>query len=48
MKGKQHWLTIQAENDFAVLQLDKSNYKIILPAFEARTGVRVETVAEEK
>jgi len=48
MKGKQHWLTIQTENDYAVLRLDKNNYKIVLPAFEARTGVRVETVAEEK
>lgn len=48
MKGKQHWLTINSENDYAVLRLDKSNYKIILPAFEARTGVHVETLAEEK
>lgn len=48
MKGKKHWLTIHAENDYALLRLDKGNYKIILPAFEARTGVKVETVAEEK
>lgn len=48
MKGKKHWLTIAAEKDFAVLRLDKNNYKLILPAFEARTGKRVESVAEEK
>jgi hypothetical protein len=48
MKGKKHWLTIAVEKDFAVLRLDKKNYKLILPSFEARTGKRVETVAEEK
>lgn len=48
MKGKKHWLTIGAEKDFAVLRLDKRNYKLILPTFEARTGTRVETVADEK
>ena len=48
MKGKKHWLTIAAEKDFAVLRLDKNNYRIILPTFEARTGKRVEAVAEEK
>ena len=48
MKGKKHWLTIGAEKDFAVLRLDKNNYKLILPTFEARTGKRVETVSEEK
>jgi hypothetical protein len=48
MKGKKHWLTVQTEGDYALLRLDKGNYKIILPAFEARSGVKVETVAEEK
>jgi hypothetical protein len=48
MKGKKHWLTIHAGDDYAMLQLDKGNYKIVLPAFEARSGIRVETVAEEK
>lgn len=48
MNGKKHWLTIAAEKDFAVLRPDKTNYKLILPAFEARTGKTVEAVAEEK
>lgn len=34
--------------DFAVWRLDKNNYRIILPTFEARTGKRVEAVAEDK
>lgn len=48
MKGKKHWLTVTGEKDFALLRLDKGNYKIILPAFEARSGVKVVAVAEEK
>lgn len=48
MKGKKHWLTIAAEKDFAVLRLDKKNYKLILPTFEARTGKTIEAVSEEK
>lgn len=48
MKGKKHWLTVHGDGDYALLRLDKSNYKIVLPAFEARSGVKVETLAEEK
>lgn len=48
MKGKKHWLTLTSEKEFAVLRLDKSNYKLILPAVEVHTGKKVETVAEEK
>lgn len=48
MKGKKHWLTIGVEGDYALMQLDKGNYKMILPAFEARSGVKVVTVAEDK
>ena len=48
MKGKKHWLTLQTADDYAMLRLDKANYKIILPAFETRSGVTVETVADER
>ena len=34
--------------DFAILRLDKNNYKRILSALTARTGENVETVAGEK
>jgi hypothetical protein len=46
MKGKKHWLTIKTANDFAILRLDKDNYKMILPTFETSTGIKVETVAD--
>jgi hypothetical protein len=48
MKGKKHWLTAVGDGDFALVRLDKNNYKLILPALEAKTGVKVETVADEK
>ena len=41
MKGKKHWLTIQAEEDYAVLKLDKKNYKFINAAFEGHSSVEV-------
>ena len=47
-KGKKHWLTIQGGEDFAVLHLDKKNYKAIIAALETKTGVNVETVEETK
>lgn len=48
MKSKQHWLTIKTANDFAILRLDKDNYKIVLATFDTTTGKRVETVADAK
>lgn len=48
MKGKKHWLTIKTDNDYAVLQLDKRNYRLVIPALETRTGIKVETVGAEE
>lgn len=48
LKGKRHWLTIRTSNDYAVLRLDKNDYRLILVAFETRTGLKVEVVPEEK
>lgn len=46
--GKKHWFMVQGEGQYAVLQLDKSNYKMVLGAFEAKTGKTVELVADAK
>jgi hypothetical protein len=46
--GKKHWFLVQGTGDYALLHLDKSNYRLILAAFEARTGLKVETVADSK
>jgi hypothetical protein len=48
MKGKKHWLTLTSDKDFAVLRLDKNNYKLILPAVEVHTGKKAETSTDEK
>ena len=46
--GKKHWLLTQGPNDFALLRLDKSNYKMVLATLESKTGKKVETVGDEK
>jgi hypothetical protein len=48
MKGKKHWLSIQAGSDYGVLRLDKSQMKVFIAAFESHTKVKIETVGEEK
>lgn len=48
MKGKKHWLTVTGAGEYALLQVDKDTYKTLLPAFESRSGVKVETVADDK
>ena len=47
-KHRRHWLTVRTENDYAVVKLSKSNRKLILPAFETRTGVKVAGRGESK
>ena len=39
-KSKKHWMTVQTESDYAVLKLKKSNYRMIMPAFETH-GAKV-------
>jgi len=46
--GKKHWLLTQGPDDFAMLRLDKNNYKMILATLESKTGKKVETVGDEK
>jgi hypothetical protein len=47
-KHKRHWVTIQTENDYAVLKLSKSNRKMFMPTFETKTGVTIEAAGEDK
>jgi hypothetical protein len=47
-KHRRHWLTIRGGDDYAVLKLSKSNRKLILPAFETKTGVSVQGKGENK
>jgi hypothetical protein len=47
-KHRRHWLTVKTSNDYAVLKISKSNRKLILPAFETKTGVAVIGRGENK
>ena len=47
IKKKNHWMTVQTADQFAVLKLDGSNYRQIVSEFETH-GVPVKTVEEEK
>lgn len=47
-KSKRHWLTIKTDDDYAVLRLDKDFFRLVIPAIETRTGVKVEDVGEKK
>ncbi|MEZ5345221.1 MAG: hypothetical protein R2681_06640 [Pyrinomonadaceae bacterium] len=46
IKKKSHWLTVQTEDQFAVMKLDSSNYRAIIAEFETH-GVKVNEVKEE-
>lgn len=47
MKKKNHWLTVQTENDFAVLKLGTRNYRAVIAEFETH-GITVNELEEEK
>lgn len=47
-KHRRHWLTIRTNNDYAVLKLSKRNRKLVLPAFESKTGIEVKGRGEDK
>jgi len=46
--SKSHWLTVHTGTDYAVLRLEKNNYKLVLAEFEKRTGKKVEAIGEDK
>ncbi len=46
MKKKNHWLTVQTEDEFAVMKLGSSNYRAIIAEFETH-GVTVNEIKEE-
>ena len=46
-KSSRHWLTVKTRDDYVVLRLDKDNRQAILPSFEVRAGIKVESVGEK-
>ncbi len=47
IKKKNHWMTVQTEKEFAVIKMDKSNYRAIIAEFETH-GVKVNEVKEDE
>lgn len=47
-KSRRHWLAVKTKDDYAVLRLDKNDYKYLLAAIETRTSLKVEDVGEKK
>lgn len=47
-QGKKHWFLVKTASDYALVRLDKGNYKLILAEFETRTGLKVEAEGENK
>lgn len=47
IKKKNHWLTVQTDKEFAVMKLDKSNYRSIIAEFETHK-VKVNEVKEDE
>jgi hypothetical protein len=46
--SKSHWLTVKTSDDFALLRLDKSNYKLVIGELEKRAKITVASVGENK
>jgi hypothetical protein len=52
-KGKKHWLTIEFSDvashpeGYAYLRLEKDNFRRILSAIEAATGLEIEEIIED-
>lgn len=46
--SKSHWLTVKTADDYALLRLDKSNYKLVLAELEKRAHITVASVGENK
>ena len=47
-RSKSHWLTVKTGDDYALLRLDKSNYKLVMAELEKRAHLTVASVGENK
>jgi hypothetical protein len=44
--SKSHWLTVKTKDDFALLRLDKSNFKLAIAELEKRAHITVAMLGE--
>ena len=45
---KKRYLTLQSKSDYIVLNLDRDNVNLILPAIESRTGVKIQRLVTDQ
>ena len=45
---KKRYLTLQSKTDYMVLNLDRDNVNLILPAIESRTGVKIQRLLTDQ
>jgi eukaryotic-like serine/threonine-protein kinase len=45
---KKRYLTLQSKSDYIVLNLDRDNANLILPAIESRTGVKIQRLSTDQ
>jgi len=48
MRTSRHWLVLQGVDHFEILRLEDSNFRRVIEAVEARTGIKVDRPAGEK
>ena len=46
--SKSHWLTIKTGDDYALLRLDKKNYKLVIAELEKHAHIAVASIGENK
>jgi hypothetical protein len=46
--GKKHWFLVKTADDYALLRLDKGNYKMVIAEWETKTGLKAEAQGDNK
>jgi len=46
--SKSHWLTVKTADDYAIVRMDKRNYKLVIAELEKRAHITVTSVGEAK
>ena len=47
IRGSRHWLTLQTRIQYVILRLEDDNFERIIQAIEARSGLKVDRVADK-
>ncbi len=47
LRTSHHWLTLQTRSAYVILRLEDDNWERIMQAVEARTGLKIERIADK-